>query len=181
MTGGPYNRIQAQPDKNIIFKRNEKGDVEESEEEQFELVLNAILSLFAKDRQLLETRGSLIIRKLCVLLNAKSVYIRLANALMQYENVNGQPADAGTLEFVSTMVQTLNLILLTASELHDLRSILSKSFATNAPDEEESNELKRKQLSRQKKNAIEDSLRAHRDFHKHSGTRAGPNKASYAK
>jgi vacuole morphology and inheritance protein 14 len=37
-------------------------------------------------------------------------------------------ADAVTLEFVSTMVQTLNLILLTASELHDLRTILSRSF-----------------------------------------------------
>ena len=73
-----------------LAQRDEKGYVEESEEEQFELVLNAILSLFAKDRQLLETRGSLIIRKLCVLLNAKSVYIRLANALMQYEKANGQ-------------------------------------------------------------------------------------------
>lgn len=142
-----------------LAQRDEKGDFEESEEEQFELVLNAILSLFAKDRQLLETRGSLIIRKLCVLLNAKSVYIRLANALMQYEKVNGQPADAVTLEFVSTMVQTLNLILLTASELHDLRSILSKSFVASAPDEDESNELKRKQLMKQKKNLIEDSLK----------------------
>jgi vacuole morphology and inheritance protein 14 len=100
-----------------------------AEEQQFELVLNAILSLFAKDRQLLETRGSLIVRKLCVLLNAKSVYIRLANALMQFERqADGTAADATTLEFVSTMVQTLNLILLTASELHDLRGILSRSF-----------------------------------------------------
>jgi vacuole morphology and inheritance protein 14 len=153
-----------------LAQRDERGDVEESEEEQFELVLNAILSLFAKDRQLLETRGSLIIRKLCVLLNAKSVYIRLANALMQYEKVNGQPADAGTLEFVSTMVQTLNLILLTASELHDLRSILSKSFVIT-PDSENNDgnkkqghgstqlQLKHKQWSRQKKNFIEDSLK----------------------
>ena len=100
-----------------------------AEVQQFELVLNAILSLFAKDRQLLETRGSLIVRKLCVLLNAKSVYIRLANALMQFERKpDGSAADFTTLEFVSTMVQTLNLILLTASELHDLRGILSRSF-----------------------------------------------------
>ena len=111
-----------------LAQRDEQGDAEETEEVQFQLVLNAILSLFAKDRQLLETRGSLIIRKLCVLLNAKSVYIRLATALMQYETANGHTADASTLEFVSTMVQTLNLILLTAAELHDLRSILSKSL-----------------------------------------------------
>jgi vacuole morphology and inheritance protein 14 len=111
-----------------LAQRNEHGGAEETEEAQFQLVLNAILSLFAKDRQLLETRGSLIIRKLCVLLNAKSVYIRLANALMQYETVKEKTADAATLEFVSTMVQTLNLILLTASELHDLRTILARSL-----------------------------------------------------
>ena len=34
-----------------------------------------------------------------------------------------------SLEFVGTMVQTLNLILLTAAELHGLRSLLAKSFA----------------------------------------------------
>merc|ERR1712060_745522 len=32
---------------------------------QFQMVLNAILNLFASNRRLLETRGSLIIRKLC--------------------------------------------------------------------------------------------------------------------
>jgi vacuole morphology and inheritance protein 14 len=106
-----------------LAQRHDRG-LEHTEEAQLQLVLNAILNLFAKDRQLLETRGSLIIRKLCVLLNAKSVYIKLASALVQYEAA----ADAGTLEFVSTMVQTLNLILFTASELHDLRSILAKSL-----------------------------------------------------
>lgn len=111
-----------------LAQRNDRG-AEQTEEAQFQLVLNAILSLFAKDRQLLETRGSLIIRKLCVLLNAKSVYLKLANALMQYEMTNGgQVPDVTTLEFVSTMIQTLNLILLTASELHDLRSILARSL-----------------------------------------------------
>ena len=99
----------------------------EKEEAQFSLVLNAILQLFANDRNLLETRGSLIIRKLCVLLNAESVYIRMAEALDE-SSLEGGGADVATLEFVSTMVQTLNLILLTASELHDLRSILSESF-----------------------------------------------------
>jgi vacuole morphology and inheritance protein 14 len=98
----------------------------ETEEAQFQLVLvlNAILNLFAQDRQLLETRGSLIIRKLCVLLNAKSVYIRMSDTLSSLE----AGADLETLEFISTMVQTLNLILLTASELHDLRTSLAGSF-----------------------------------------------------
>jgi vacuole morphology and inheritance protein 14 len=99
----------------------------EKEEAQFQLVLTAILNLFAADRHLLETRGSLIVRKLCVLLNAKSVYIRMAEALCNYEVPDGAN-DADRLEFVGTMVQTLNLILLTASELSDLRSILATTF-----------------------------------------------------
>jgi vacuole morphology and inheritance protein 14 len=61
-------------------------------------------------------------------LNAKSVYIRMADTLSSYENANGQSANLATLHFISTMVQTLNLILMTASELHDLRSILASSF-----------------------------------------------------
>ena len=124
----------AQRDGNHDGRHPEKGGGGETEEAQFQLVLNAILNLFAKDRQLLETRGSLIIRKLCVLLNAKSVYIRLAGALMHYEKSDGHPTDAATLEFVATMVQTLNLILLTASELHDLRTILAKSLVKNNDD-----------------------------------------------
>ena len=113
-------------------------------EDQFQMVLNAILGLFASDRRLLETRGSLVVRKLCVLLNAESVYIRLAGALSSVDfslsgdgdnaiifgTVGDQGLDSSSyLEFVGTMVQTLNLILLTAPELHGLRSLLSKSFA----------------------------------------------------
>jgi vacuole morphology and inheritance protein 14 len=45
-------------------------------EVEFQRVLNDIVDLFSTDRRLLETRGSLIIRRLCVLLNAKSIYIR---------------------------------------------------------------------------------------------------------
>ena len=108
------------------------SSLSEPQEAQFQLVLNAILNLFAQDRQLLETRGSLIIRKLCVLLNAKAVYIRMAETLSSYEtknNVIDHPDTAAeTMRFISTMVQTLNLILLTASELHDLRTALANSF-----------------------------------------------------
>jgi vacuole morphology and inheritance protein 14 len=137
-----------------LAQRDEIGNAaDETEEEQFTLVLNAILTLFSKDRQLLETRGSLIIRKLCVLLNAKSVYIRLANALMKYEYQNGSPADFATLEFVSTMVQTLNLILLTASELHDLRSLLSKSLLSGNRSSKKSNWFK------QRRDSAEDGLK----------------------
>jgi vacuole morphology and inheritance protein 14 len=105
----------------------EERQQKEREEAQFELVLTAILNLFATDRQLLETRGSLIVRKLCVLLNAKSVYIRMADALCNYKAREGS-TERDKFEFITTMVQTLNLILLTASELSDLRSILATAF-----------------------------------------------------
>lgn len=108
-----------------------KGALEsEKEEAQFQLVLTAILNLFAADRNLLETRGSLIVRKLCVLLNAKSVYIRMSEALCNYQPSGDEleASEVDRLEFISTMVQTLNLILLTASELSDLRSILATAF-----------------------------------------------------
>ena len=50
-------------------------------DDEFEHVLNAIVQLFSEDRRLLETRGSLIVRKLCVLLSAKPIYISLAAVL----------------------------------------------------------------------------------------------------
>ena len=110
----------------------------DDEEAQFQLVLNAILNLFAQDRELLETRGSLIIRKLCVLLNAKAVYIRMADTLSSYEYTDDKHDPASTFKFISTMVQTLNLILLTATELHDLRSALANSFEDNPARHERS-------------------------------------------
>jgi vacuole morphology and inheritance protein 14 len=115
----------------ISLAHGTRGNSQDSTEEaQFKMVLNAILTVFAQDRQLLESRGSLIIRKLCVLLNAKTVYIRMAETLVSYEAgvSDGQQADFETLLFISTMVQTLNLILLSAPELHSLRAILSNSI-----------------------------------------------------
>jgi len=131
------------------------------DEKHFKIVINAILGLFAKDRALLENRGSLVVRKLCVLLDAESVYMLMAEVLSTSCNLNletglrveakdsagnGPTADEGkvdkvgepivfSLEFVSTMVQTLNLILLTASELHGLRGLLAKAFDRSTPAE----------------------------------------------
>merc|ERR1712238_429029 len=106
-----------------------KEDSKDSDgDAQFQIVLNSILEVFAADRRLLETRGSLILRNLCVLLNAKSVYMRMADALSSREG-SAEGSNTFALEFVATMVQTLNLILLTAAELHSLRALLSESFA----------------------------------------------------
>ena len=103
------------------------------DEAQFEMVIKSILALFKSDRRLLETRGSIIVRRLCVLLNAKSVYLIMADIISSYD-VSPDSGDSFTLEFVATMVQTLNLILLTASELNNLRQLLEESFTGDVSD-----------------------------------------------
>ncbi|KAI4302129.1 hypothetical protein MLD38_037913 [Melastoma candidum] len=77
---------------------------------------------FRVDGVLLEKRGALIIRRLCVLLDAERVYRELSTIL------EGE-AD---LDFASTMVQALNLILLTSSELSGLRDLLKQSLVNAA-------------------------------------------------
>jgi len=94
----------------------------ELDQKNFEMVLNNLMKVFSTDRKFLETRGSLIIRQLSVLLNGESIYRALAIILSKEEDV----------EFASLMVQTLNLIFLTSSELFELRSLIKKSLVTPA-------------------------------------------------
>ncbi len=85
---------------------------------QFMRVLNAIVQLFLEDRMLLESRGALIIRKLCSLLDCTNIYMTLATIVLERTE----------LDFCSLFVQTLNLILLTAPELAPLRIKLKDCF-----------------------------------------------------
>ncbi|CAN6466024.1 unnamed protein product [Victoria cruziana] len=77
---------------------------------------------FRTEQSLLEKRGALIVRKLCVLLDAEKVY-REFSAILEGE------AD---LDFASIMIQALNLILLTSSELAELRALLKQSLMNTA-------------------------------------------------
>ncbi|OCT84671.1 hypothetical protein XELAEV_18022826mg [Xenopus laevis] len=73
-----------------------------------------LLKRFSNERKLLEIRGAFIIRQLCLLLNAENIFHSMADILLREED----------LKFASTMVQNLNSILLTSSELFQLRSQL---------------------------------------------------------
>ncbi|XP_077309665.1 protein VAC14 homolog [Lithobates pipiens] len=73
-----------------------------------------LLKRFSSERRLLETRGAFIIRQLSLLLNAENIFHSMADILLREED----------LKFASTMVQNLNSILLTSSELFQLRSQL---------------------------------------------------------
>ena len=85
-----------------------------SEDGYFTSFMVNLLQLFATDRRLLETRGNLIIRQLCVSLSAERIYRTLADCLEKDEDV----------EFASIMVQNLNNNLITAPELAELRKRL---------------------------------------------------------
>ncbi|KAK9475617.1 vacuolar protein 14 C-terminal Fig4p binding-domain-containing protein [Lipomyces japonicus] len=85
-----------------------------SEDDYFASFMLNLLSLFSTDRKLLETRGNLIIRQLCVSLNPERIYRTLAELLEKEEDV----------EFASIMIQNLNNNLITAPELQVLRKRL---------------------------------------------------------
>ena len=56
-----------------------------SEEDYFPLFMQNLLSLFSTDRKLLETRGTLIIRQLCLSLNTERIYRTFAELLEKDE------------------------------------------------------------------------------------------------
>eukprot|EP00192_Tetraselmis_astigmatica_P007189 CAMPEP_0117652604 /NCGR_PEP_ID=MMETSP0804-20121206/2717_1 /TAXON_ID=1074897 /ORGANISM="Tetraselmis astigmatica, Strain CCMP880" /LENGTH=798 /DNA_ID=CAMNT_0005458665 /DNA_START=91 /DNA_END=2485 /DNA_ORIENTATION=+ len=67
--------------------------------------------------ELLQRRGAMVLRRLCMLLGSERCFVQLASLL----------ADQTNLRFASTMVQALNLILLTAPEAKDMRLLLQNS------------------------------------------------------
>jgi len=71
-----------------------------------------------KGTQLLQSRGSLVIRRLCALLGSEKVYSTVSTLLVKERD----------LPFASTMVQALNLILLTAPELKQPRDTLKNVY-----------------------------------------------------
>ncbi|KAM0150341.1 hypothetical protein ACHAQE_009015 [Botrytis cinerea] len=85
-----------------------------SDDDYFTSFMVNLLQLFSTDRKLLETRGNLIIRQLCINLSAERIYRTLADCIEKEEDV----------EFASIMVQNLNNNLITAPELADLRKRL---------------------------------------------------------
>uniref|UniRef100_A0A8D8WR57 Protein VAC14 homolog n=1 Tax=Cacopsylla melanoneura TaxID=428564 RepID=A0A8D8WR57_9HEMI len=82
----------------------------------FDTFMINLVNMFRTDPRLLSERGSFIIRQLCVLLDAESIYKSIATILLQESE----------LKFLSSMIETLNTILLTSSELYLLRNKLKQ-------------------------------------------------------
>ncbi|CAA7394916.1 unnamed protein product [Spirodela intermedia] len=87
----------------------------------FRDLVRYLVQNFKIDNSLLEKRGALIVRRLCVLLDAERVY-REFSIILEGED----------LDFASVMVQALNLILLTSSELSELRVLLKQSLVNSS-------------------------------------------------
>ncbi|XP_020591676.1 protein VAC14 homolog [Phalaenopsis equestris] len=86
--------------------------------QQFQHLVVSLISTFRSNHILLEKRSALIVPRLCVLLDAERVYREFSQILEGEKD----------LSFASNMVQALNLVLLTSSELTDLRNLLKKSL-----------------------------------------------------
>ncbi|KAL8137983.1 hypothetical protein V2J09_003984 [Rumex salicifolius] len=91
------------------------------DQRHFHELIVYLVENFQNDNSLLEKRGTLIIRRLCVLLDAERVYRELSVILEKDDD----------LEFASIMVQALNLILLTSYELSELRELLKQSLVSS--------------------------------------------------
>lgn len=91
-----------------------------SEDNYFSSFMVALLKLFSTDRRLLEIRGNLIIRQLCINLSPERIYRTFADCIERDEDI----------EFSSIMVQNLNNNLITAPELAELRKRL-RNLDTN--------------------------------------------------
>lgn len=85
-----------------------------SEDDYFANFMVNLLQLFSTDRKLLEMRGNLIIRQLCMSLSPERIYRTLADCIEKEEDV----------EFASIMVQNLNNNLITAPQLSEVRKRL---------------------------------------------------------
>ncbi|AQL08550.1 Protein VAC14-like protein [Zea mays] len=88
------------------------------ESHHFHHLVSYLIRTFHNNHFVLEKRGALIVRRLCVLLGAEKVY-------REFSTILESEVD---LDFASVMVQVLNLILLTSTELGELRSPLKKSL-----------------------------------------------------
>lgn len=87
-----------------------------SDDSYFTSFMVNLLKLFTTDRRLLESRGNLIIRQLCLSLSPERIYRTMSDCLERDSDED--------VEFASIMVQNLNNNLITAPELQDLRKRL---------------------------------------------------------
>lgn len=79
-------------------------------EDYFHLVIEKILENFHSNIDFLNTRMQIVIKKLCTILDSQKLYMAFAEKLLKYEKVS----------FISSVVQTFDLILLTDNVIKNI-------------------------------------------------------------
>ena len=104
------------------------GSLGNGEEADFDGVVRRVVGMFAGEGggDVLERRGSAVVRTLCAELGAERVYCKIA-AIVCEGGVAGDGDEFGGLDFAAAMVEAMNLILLTAPECAGMRKSLSGS------------------------------------------------------
>ncbi len=111
------------------------GSLGAGEEADFDVVVRRVVTVFASDGgDVLERRGSAVVRMLCAELGAERTYCKIASIVREGGLVEG--LDEGReLDFAAAMVEAMNLILLTAPECAGMRASLSGSSSGVADHE----------------------------------------------
>jgi len=100
------------------------GSLGAGEETDFDVVVRRVVTVFASDGgDLLERRGSAVVRTLCAELGAERTYCKIASIVREGGLVSGD--EGRELDFAAAMVEAMNLILLTAPECAGMRASLS--------------------------------------------------------
>ncbi|CAF1082142.1 unnamed protein product [Adineta ricciae] len=107
-----------------LISTSNRTSTDRNYNDYFTKFIIVLMDLFRTDRALLEARGSFIIRQLCMLLSPEDIYKTLSETLANEPDSN----------FASIMVKILSSILLTSTELHDLRLKLKNLYSTESAD-----------------------------------------------
>ena len=100
------------------------GSLGAGEEADFDVVVRRVVTVFRERRgDLLERRGSAVVRTLCAELGAERTYCKIASIVREGGLVSGD--EGRELDFAAAMVEAMNLILLTAPECAGMRASLS--------------------------------------------------------
>ncbi|CAF2087621.1 unnamed protein product [Rotaria magnacalcarata] len=107
-----------------LISTSNRANTDRNYNDYFTKFIIVLMDLFRTDRGLLEARGSFIIRQLCMLLSPEDIYKTLSETLANEPDTN----------FAAIMVKILSSILLTSTELHDLRVKLKNLQTTESAD-----------------------------------------------
>ena len=92
--------------------------------EYIEFTLSKILEKLSQNKNLLNLRGLIILKKFCSVLSVQRVYLQISDVLYKMKDI----------EFISSMINILDIFLLTYNETQDLRTSLKNIKKSNNPE-----------------------------------------------